>query len=117
MSKKEPKVPDSASLVKSAILISVEAIFCLGLIAMILSFLMYKDKNGPNMALMLGGFAAVLLSLLILSVMLCLKCANSAISKDLEKSPKLAKISDDLNQIQNVNLKNKQSKKILKLNV
>lgn len=72
---KSPKTDKESKLVRSAILVSIEAIFCLGLIAMIASFVINKDKPSP--ILLFGGFITVLVSLLILSVMLCSKCTSN----------------------------------------
>lgn len=70
---------DQSRLVKSAILVTIEAIFCLGLIALIVAFINKQDNQKPNMYLLFGGFATVLISLLLISIILCMKCTDKAI--------------------------------------
>jgi len=73
------------TLVRSAILVSIEALFCLGLIAMI-AFVISKEGSASALyinSLMFGGFATVLLSLLIISVLVCMRCTDKSDSVDL----------------------------------
>ena len=68
------------TLVRSAIIVSLEALFCLGLVAMIASYVVGKEDSVSEIyvkSLMFGGFATVILSLLIVSVMVCVKCTSS----------------------------------------
>lgn len=98
-------------LLRNAVLITAEALFCLGLASLVASFLLNnggggtgdgnnsdKNQNSPNMGMLVGGFAVIICAIAIFGVMLCLKCANTYQSKvqvDVPTANEIAKAYEE----------------------
>jgi len=90
-------------LLRNAVLITAEALFCLGLASLVASFLLKPETdedtdNSPHMGMLVGGFAVIICSIAIFGVMLCLKCANTYQSKvqvDVPTANEIAKAYEE----------------------
>jgi len=90
-------------LLRNAVLITAEALFCLGLASLLASFLLKPEADedtddSPHMGMLVGGFAVIICSIAIFGVMLCLKCANTYQSKvqvDVPTANEIAKAYEE----------------------
>lgn len=96
-------------LLRNAVLITAEALFCLGLASLVASFLLKPETdddtdNSPHMGMLVGGFAVIICSIAIFGVMLCLKCANTYQSKvqvDVPTANEIAKAYEEFYGVSN----------------
>lgn len=59
---------------QNAVLITAEALFCLGLASSVASFIIGEES--PHVGLMVGGFVTIVFSVLIFGIVMCMKCAT-----------------------------------------
>merc|ERR1719242_359871 len=78
-------------LLRNAVLITSEALFCLGLASLVAAFLI--DSNSPHVGLLIGGFVVMVVSIVIFGICLCLKCANSYQSKVQVHVPSIEEVA------------------------
>jgi len=63
------------NFLQNAVLVTAEALFCLGLASSVASFILGENK-APHVGLMIGGFVTIVFSVLIFGIVMCMKCAT-----------------------------------------